>query len=56
MRTEYNIRYLPEYKELRSDFTQFFEICRSPQLSKTASLQPLERFSTLDAGKHQKIF
>jgi hypothetical protein len=42
-------RYLPEYKQLRNDFTQFFEICRDPQLSMTASLQPLERFKTLDA-------
>ena len=45
-------RYLPEYRELRTDFAQFFEICRSPDLAATASLQPLERFETLDAGNY----
>jgi uroporphyrinogen decarboxylase len=43
-------RYLPEYRELRSDFSQFFEICRSPELAKAASLQPLDRFEKLSSG------
>ena len=44
------LRYLPEYRELRSDFSQFFEICRMPELATAASIQPLDRFESLPHG------
>eukprot|EP00941_MAST-03F_sp_MAST-3F-sp1_P001514 g1514.t1 len=41
-------RYLPEYMALRV-MSDFFAVCRTPELACTVSLQPLERFKTLDA-------
>ena len=41
-------RYLPEYHTIRSK-SDFFSICRTPQLACEITLQPLKRFKTLDA-------
>jgi uroporphyrinogen decarboxylase len=41
-------RYLPEYMELRV-MADFFSVCRNPELACRVTLQPLERFTTLDA-------
>jgi uroporphyrinogen decarboxylase len=42
-------RYLPEYRELRSQFPFFLEFCRTPSAAAEATLQPLRRFD-LDAA------
>ena len=41
-------RYLPEYMELRV-MADFFSVCQDPELACRVTLQPLERFTTLDA-------
>ncbi|EKE10101.1 MAG: hypothetical protein ACD_16C00079G0006 [uncultured bacterium] len=42
-------RYLPEYLEIRKKCQTFLELCYTPQLATTITLQPLKRFS-LDAA------
>lgn len=37
-------RYLPEYRELRTRAENFLDFCYRPELSVTATLQPIERF------------
>ena len=37
-------RYLPEYREIRSQKRDFLDLCFSPKLAATISLQPVERF------------
>jgi uroporphyrinogen decarboxylase len=37
-------RYLPEYRELRTKAANFLDFCYRPELSVTATLQPIERF------------
>jgi len=41
-------RYLPEFKQIRAD-TDFFGVCRTPELSCELTLQPIRRFP-LDAA------
>ena len=41
-------RYLPEYREVRSKVS-FLELCRTPELCATVTLQPIDRFG-LDAA------
>lgn len=37
-------RYLPEYREIRSDVSNFLELCYTPELAAEVTLQPLKRF------------
>tara|TARA_B100000287_G_scaffold158349_1_gene149393 strand:- start:4616 stop:5635 length:1020 start_codon:yes stop_codon:yes gene_type:complete len=42
-------RYLPEYREVRAKYPDFFEMIKSPSVCKELTLQPLRRFP-LDAA------
>jgi len=42
-------RYLPEFREIRKNNTDFIKLCLNPELSKEITLQPLKRFD-LDAA------
>ncbi len=42
-------RYLPEYRQIRSKFQQFLDLCRHPEACCEVALQPLDRFD-LDAA------
>ena len=42
-------RYLPEFRKIRSENSNFINLCLNPTLSKEITLQPLRRFS-LDAA------
>ena len=42
-------RYLPEFRKIRSENSNFIKLCLNPNLSKEITLQPLKRF-TLDAA------
>ena len=42
-------RYLPEYRNLRTQAGSFLSLCYDPKLAAAATLQPVERFG-LDAA------
>ena len=42
-------RYLPEYMEIRSQYPDFFDMIRKPDICKELTLQPLRRYP-LDAA------
>lgn len=42
-------RYLPEYREIRSNVKNFLELCYTPKLASEVTLQPITRFD-LDAA------
>ena len=42
-------RYLPEYHQAKKDH-DFFYCCRTPEIASTLTLQPIERYKTLDAA------
>ena len=42
-------RYLPEYREIRSNVKNFLELCYTPKLASEVTLQPITRFN-LDAA------
>ena len=37
-------RYLPEFRKIRSENSNFIELCLNPTLSKEITVQPLRRF------------
>lgn len=37
-------RYLPEYQKVRSQFTNFMELCQTPEATTELALQPLKRY------------
>ena len=42
-------RYLPEYQEIRKNFSNFLDMCKEPKICAELALQPIERFD-LDAS------
>ncbi|KAJ3044633.1 Uroporphyrinogen decarboxylase in heme biosynthesis [Rhizophlyctis rosea] len=42
-------RYLPEFREVRAKH-DFFTVCRTPELACEVTLQPIDRYPTLDAS------
>ena len=42
-------RYLPEFREIRKQNTDFIKLCLNPNLASEITLQPLKRFD-LDAA------
>ena len=37
-------RYLPEFREIRKENTNFINLCLNPKLSREITLQPIRRF------------
>jgi uroporphyrinogen decarboxylase len=42
-------RYLPEYREMRKDYSNFLDFCYTPDAATEVTLQPLRRFD-MDAA------
>ena len=42
-------RYLPEYQEIRKNYSNFLDMCKEPKICAELALQPIERFN-LDAS------
>ena len=38
-------RYLPEFREIRKENTNFIDLCLNPSLSEEITLQPINRFN-----------
>ena len=43
-------RYLPEYRATRQKAGDFLSLCKNPNLATEVTLQPLDRYSLLDAS------
>ena len=43
-------RYLPEYRESRKTAGSFLQLCKNPSFATEVTLQPLDRYSLLDAS------
>ena len=43
-------RYLPEYRESRKTAGSFMDLCKSAQFATDVTLQPLDRYTELDAA------
>ena len=37
-------RYLPEFREIRKNNTNFIDLCLNPNLSEKITIQPIDRF------------
>ena len=48
-------RYLPEYMKIRSQYSDFFQMNKKPEVCKELTLQPLQRYP-LDAAITSLIF
>ena len=48
-------RYLPEFREIRLKNPDFIKLCFNSELSSTLTLQPINRFDSVDNDSNQTI-